>query len=374
MTVKKEHASSAVRYLLAACAITALTACESASVAETDAEASSATESASIDADIAMLDVSKPGRLGDIKLAEYRDLLVTIEAEDPINDDDVDYAIREILREKAEPADTVEYGDYVTLSYTSSTIDGAEKDTVESGEIMVGSETLPDGAEDSIVGMKVDESKDITVLFPETWYLSDVAGNEGILTVNIKAINRPMELTDETVSSINGNYNTVDAFKDYLKSELQKEYEYSYDNQKGYAALDAVKGLSETTPSDEAVQWAENVLIKEYYAAAVPDYYGISLGELITLNTTDLDGFRSEIEDSARQLIEDTLIIDAIADEAGITVTADDVKEYCDRIGDYEESLVGVFGREYIDLNVKEYVVLRYLKDQVVYVYADDAE
>ena len=66
-------------------------------------------------------------------------------------------------------------------------------------------------------------------------------------------------------------------------------------------------------------------------------------------------------------------MIDAVAKEANIEITDADKEEYAKEIGTTMDVLQADFGVDYINLNVKEYKVLNYLTEQVVYTYSDSS-
>ena len=143
--------------------------------------------------------------------------------------------------------------------------------------------------------------------------------------------------------------------------------------QKGYAALEELESLSDIEVSDEAVEWAKNLLIAQYYVPTFENYYGMSFSDMLKKQNVSLDEFKNNLTSAAKQLAEDTLVIDTVAKEANIEITDADKEEYAKEIGTTMDVLQSDFGDDYINLNVKEYKVLNYLTEQVVYTYSDSS-
>ena len=79
-------------------------------------------------------------------------------------------------------------GDYVNIDFVGK-IDGVAFNggSAEGYELKLGSDTMIDGFEDGIVGMKLDEEKTITATFPEN-YMTDLAGKEATFDITLHKI------------------------------------------------------------------------------------------------------------------------------------------------------------------------------------------
>lgn len=366
-------------YLAAVCIASAtITACAGIDLRDKVATSLVATESnatkSSIDEAVSSLSVARPERLGNIKLAEYRNLAVSIPSIAEITDIDVNDAIRNRLKTKATFVNEVQTGDTVNIDFNGK-IDGNEFDggNAEGYELEIGSGAFIDGFEDSLIGMKNGETKDISLTFPSDYSNEELAGKNVIFTVTVNEIKRIPELTDELVKELDPSCDGVEDYKKKVLSELISDNDFSYMRQKGYAALEELESLSDIEVSDEAVEWARNLLIAQYYVPTFENYYGMSFSDMLKKQNVSLDEFKNNLTSAAKQLAEDTLVIDTVAKEANIEITDADKEEYAEEIGTTMDVLRADFGDDYINLNVKEYKVLNYLTEQVVYTYSDSS-
>ena len=366
-------------YLAAVCIASAtITACAGVDLRDKVATSLVATESnatkSSIDEAVSSLSVARPERLGNIKLAEYRNLAVSIPSIAEITDIDVNDAIRNRLKTKATFVNEVQTGDTVNIDFNGK-IDGNEFDggNAEGYELEIGSGAFIDGFEDSLIGMKNGETKDISLTFPSDYSNEELAGKNVIFTVTVNEIKRIPELTDALVKELDPSCDGVEDYKKKVLSELISDNDFSYMRQKGYAALEELESLSDIEVSDEAVEWARNLLIAQYYVPTFENYYGMSFSDMLKKQNVSLDEFKNNLTSAAKQLAEDTLVIDTVAKEANIEITDADKEEYAKEIGTTMDVLQSDFGDDYINLNVKEYKVLNYLTEQVVYTYLDSS-
>ena len=85
----------------------------------------------------------------------------------------------------------VEKGDITTIDFVGS-IDGVEFEggKAENHELEIGSNTFIPGFEDQIIGMKIDEEKDIKVKFPEDYFSKDLAGKDAVFKVTLHEIKK----------------------------------------------------------------------------------------------------------------------------------------------------------------------------------------
>lgn len=366
-------------YLAAVCIASAtITACAGVDLRDKVTTSLVATENnatkSSIDEAVSSLSVARPERLGNIKLAEYRNLAVSIPSIAEITDIDVNDAIRNRLKTKATFVNEVQTGDTVNIDFNGK-IDGNEFDggNAEGYELEIGSGAFIDGFEDSLIGMKNGETKDISLTFPSDYSNEELAGKNVIFTVTVNEIKRIPELTDALAKELDPSCDGVEDYKKKVLSELISDNDFSYMRQKGYAALEELESLSDIEVSDEAVEWARNLLIAQYYVPTFENYYGMSFSDMLKKQNVSLDEFKNNLTSAAKQLAEDTLVIDTVAKEANIEITDADKEEYAKEIGTTMDVLQSDFGDDYINLNVKEYKVLNYLTEQVVYTYSDSS-
>ena len=84
------------------CSAIALSACgsqtETSNTATPSSVASDSVTSSSISADIKSLDTKRPDSLGSVRLAEYKDLVVSVPAQLKVTDEDVDEQIKTDVR------------------------------------------------------------------------------------------------------------------------------------------------------------------------------------------------------------------------------------------------------------------------------------
>ena len=85
----------------------------------------------------------------------------------------------------------VEKGDIATIDFEGF-VDGKafEGGKAEGHDLEIGSNTFIPGFEDQVIGMKIDEEKDINVKFPEEYFSKDLAGKDATFKVKVHEIKK----------------------------------------------------------------------------------------------------------------------------------------------------------------------------------------
>lgn len=89
---------------------------------------------------------------------------------------------------------------------------------------MLGSNSFIPGFEEQLVGVKVDEEKDVSVTFPEEYQAEHLAGKEAVFECKVKEVKEPVaaEINDELATKYGAE--SLDALKDQIKERLEAEY------------------------------------------------------------------------------------------------------------------------------------------------------
>lgn len=89
--------------------------------------------------------------------------------------------------------------------------------------LQIGSGMFIDGFEDGIIGMTQNESKSLTLSFPDDYYPTEYAGVDVVFLVTLKKIYEPPELTDEICRRYTYQ-DSVDEFLTALKKTITSDY------------------------------------------------------------------------------------------------------------------------------------------------------
>lgn len=198
-------------------------ATSSASTASTGSESASSGESAS-NGDAKYLSELKATDY--VTLGDYKGITIDTEKID-VTDDEIQEYIDYILNSKAETKqitdrDVVEKNDIANIDYEGKK-DGVafEGGTAQGYDLTIGSGSFIPGFEDGLIGVKVGETVDLPLTFPEG-YSDELGGKDVVFTVKVNSISEKVvpELTDELVKTLDEKATTIDEYKASLKEQL----------------------------------------------------------------------------------------------------------------------------------------------------------
>ena len=159
----------------------------------------------------------------------------------------------------------------------------------EKHELEIGSNTFIPGFEDQIIGMKVDEEKDINVKFPEEYFSKDLAGKDATFKVKLHEIKKKElpKLDDEFAKDVS-EFDTLEELKNSIKEKIQTEN----DSRAKYELEEnAIKTVCENTPIDIPSAMIENEIENMMQDIKVRlSYQGLNIEQYLKMiNKTEED-------------------------------------------------------------------------------------
>lgn len=258
---------------------------------------------------------------GIVEMGQYKGLTVEAAKYVPA-EDELNYYIEAFYQEEAlgfEFNKQVEEGDLVILDYVG-TIDGVafEGGTAQDASLLIGSDSFIDGFEDGMVGMELGEVRDLNLKFPDDYYNTDYAGKECVFNVTVKQIIPPM--SDETIAVFqNENYSNVEEFKEFSMKTIDEYFNSDFETDIITSVLDQIINSTTFGAMPEDLMEKHRGTVTSAYSA-VAQSYGMDLDSYLTYNNTSLD-------EMAGLFAKRDLIFATIAENEGISVTAEEVEQ-----------------------------------------------
>ena len=252
----------------------------------------------------------------------------------------------------------VEKGDITTIDFVGS-IDGVEFEggKAENHELEIGSNTFIPGFEDQIIGMKIDEEKDIKVKFPEDYFSKDLAGKDAVFKVTLHEIKKKElpKIDDEFAKDVS-EFDTLDELKNSIKEKLDTE---NTEKAKYETEEEAIKVVCDNTKLD-----IPNGMIELEIDNMVKDmenrlsYQGLNLNQYLQIMGKTETEIRDSFKEQAEKNIKSRLVLEAIVKAEKIEVTpeevSDKIKEMAKQYGRKEDELLeNEQLKEYIEGNLK---------------------
>ncbi len=295
----------------------------------------------------------------EVKLGKYKGIEIK-KIEYNVTDKDINHELEHMQEHNSRLITIedrpVEKGDIATIDFEGF-VDGKafEGGKAEGHELEIGSNTFIPGFEDQIIGMKIDEEKDIKVKFPEEYFSKELAGKDATFKVKVHEIKKKElpKLDDEFAKDVS-EFDTLKELKEDIKAKKQKEN----DEKAKYETQDAIieeicKNMEVEIPSGMVETETENML-KEVEQRL--SYQGLKLDQYLQMMGKTKEEMEKEYEPQAIDAIKSRLAIEAIIKEEKIEATDKEVEEKL-------KEMAKNYGKENDEEFLKNENVKKYLKE-----------
>lgn len=297
----------------------------------------------------------------EVKLGKYKGIELK-KIEYNVSDHDIEHELGHMAEHNARLVSIedrpVEKGDITVIDFEGS-IDGVpfEGGKAEKHELEIGSNTFIPGFEDQIVGMKLEEEKDITVTFPEDYFSKELAGKPAVFKVKLHEIKKKElpKIDDEFAKDVS-EFETLAELKNSIKERMQKANEEKAKYEMEDAALKAVSDNVEIDIPSGMIDAEIDNMMKDIEQRL--QYQGLTLAQYFTLSGKTEAQVREEMKEQAEKAVKSRLVIEAIIKAEDIKPEEKEVeeklKEMAKNYGKTEEEMSkNEYIKEYIENNMK---------------------
>ena len=310
--------------LLAGCMVLSMTAC-GGKTTDSTTDAGNTTEDS--------VESSTTGSSKLVELGQYKGLTYTA-YEVSVTDEDVEAEVQYQLsmsntRKEVEVATETSI---VNIDYVG-TKDGVafEGGSAEGYELDLGNSNFIEGFAESIVGMKVGETKDCPMTFPADYHAAELAGAEVVFTITVNGCweLEPAELNDEFAESF--GYATVEELYAAIRTYLEETEKQNADSDMKSQLVAQALENSKFEVSEADIEDSVDAMLAEYTTYA--EYYGYDLETYVSVATGyTMEDFEVYCRENAIQTIKSGLLQAAILEEEGLELTEE---EYTARAEEY---------------------------------------
>jgi len=264
----------------------------------------------------------------EVELGKYKGIEIE-KKEYNVEDSDIENSLKQMQEKNARVISVetpVEKGNTAVIDFEGF-VDGNafEGGKGENYSLEIGSGSFIPGFEDQVIGMKIDEEKDINVKFPDDYFSKDLAGKDATFKVKVHEIKKKElpELDDEFAKDVS-EFDTLKELKDSIKERLVKENEQKAKYEKEDAVMKVVtENMKVEIPSGMIDAEVDN-MVKDMEQRM--SYQGLKLEQYLKmLNKTEAE-FKKEYEPQAIDAIKSRLALEAIIKAEKIEATDADVK------------------------------------------------
>lgn len=261
-----------------------------------------------------------------------------------------------IDKKEGEPVekDNIVTIDYKELDDTGAVVAGSEREgfvfTVGTGENIY-------KIDDEIIGMKKDETKEISKTYDAKDENKDLAGKTKKISVTVKAIkirNLPA-LDDDLAQDVSEKYKTLDDLKKDISKGLESAKNRKIAELKSQSLLEQLVEKNPISLPKSMVQaemesrW--RMMAQQFQTT--PE----QLEKMISASGQTKEAMLTQWTGDAEKMLKSRLIVDALIREKNISVTPEEVEAEFAKIADESGSTVDEVKEHYKDARAKEYII-----------------
>ena len=257
----------------------------------------------------------------EVKLGKYKGVQIR-KIEYPVSEEDINKELNTMAERNSRLVVVedrpVEHKDTVVMDFEGFVEGKAfEGGKAEGYELEIGSNTFIPGFEDQMVGMKIDEEKDINVKFPEEYFSEDLKGKDATFKVKVHEIKKKEipEINDEFAKDTS-EFDTLEELKASIKEKLEDENK----NREKYETEDeAIKAVCENTEIDipsGMIETEIDNIVKDVETRL--QYQGMNLENYLQMVGKTTEEFRKDNEEQAKIYGKTRLVLEAIIKEEKI--------------------------------------------------------
>mgnify|MGYP002620161931 CR=1 FL=1 len=310
--------------------------------------------------------ITKP----EVEIKKYKNLKVK---KDKVNitKEEINNEIEKLLDRYTELAvkdGTLEKSDTAIIDYEGFK-DGIpfEGGKAENYSLEIGSNTFIPGFEDSLIGMKPGEEKEINVTFPEDYHAENLKGQPVVFKVKLHEIKEKIkrELNDDFFEDLAlDDVKNVKDLENHMKKYLEDNKKMEIENKFIDEMLSKISENTECDIPEELIDDEVHYMIHEFEHTL--NAQGLSLEMYHQITKTTHEDLHKQYEEQARKNVLYRLIIEKLFELENIEVNEDEINKEIKRLADEYKVKEEEILREYESKdNLKANLQLRKLIDKL---------
>ena len=258
--------------------------------------------------------------------------------EEEANDDEIENALKEIAHQKRKIQtvdEAVEDGDFVKCDYTFVDEGGDEVHT-KTG-VQLNTRIPVNGVEasaysEALIGNKAGDACEMTIVFPDNFEKEEVRGKEGKVKVQLHEVMRVAAppIDDELAKGM--DFEDLDKMRADLRQRISMEKVRLGKAQQEQAALDKLAEAANITPPPSMVEEQQQSSLEAYAQRLQQE--GVGEEEV----QKRLEESKEEALADAERRVQMFFLIDAVAQQQGLSVAEADVKAELEAIAQANSS------------------------------------
>lgn len=296
----------------------------------------------------------------EVKLGKYKGIQLK-KIEYNVSDEDINKELTSMAERNSRLVAVedrpVEVKDTVVFDFEGF-VDGKtfEGGKAEGYELEIGSNTFIPGFEDQMVGMQINEERDLNVKFPEEYFSEELKGKDAVFKVKVHEIKKKEmpEINDEFAKDTS-EFDTLDELKASIKEKIETENTNRAKYETEDAAIKAVCDKAEVDIPSGMIEAEVDNMVRDIETRL--QYQGMKLDMYLQMIGKTMEEFRKENEEQAKVSVKTRLVLEAL-------VNAENIEADEDAVNTKVTEMAGAYGKTPDELKQNEQF-MNYVKDFV---------
>ena len=197
--------------------------------------------------------------------------------------------------------------------------DDDKPESLQNVSIELGHANNPPGFDDHLTGTVANDKRTFTATLPTDYSVAELAGATMDYDVTVKAVRRKeLPALDDEFAKELGEFDTLDALRDRVRTDLQHEAEHEANHKLRHDLLQALASRMRTAP---------DVLVEREIDRRLEEFVRRLMEQGVDPTKTGIDWqeFRDRQRQAAADTVRSTLVVDEIARRESIETTDDDL-------------------------------------------------
>ncbi len=244
-----------------------------------------------------------------------------------VDDSQVDEVLTNIQKSKPETTPVLEaraaqLDDLAKIDFDGF-VDGAplEGGSAKDFEIQLGTNSFIPGFEEGLVGMNINDEKELNLKFPDEYHAPDIAGKDVIFKVKLHALLKKTfpEINDAFATTVNEEFKTLDDLKSRIKEDIEEGEKKRIEDDLKNRIL---RALVKANPVDVPLSLRE-----EQKQKLIEDTQNRLKNQ--GMNEEQFEEYKqkwdSDFNETSSFMIQSSFLIDALAKKLDLKASAEDV-------------------------------------------------
>ena len=249
----------------------------------------------------------------EIKLPDFKEVIKEVKRNAiKIEEKEIDSSLDWIRKSRAKftlKTGPAEKGDWVEIEYNSGQIEGNKN---FQDKFILGQGSFVPGFEYEIIGLKANDEKDFSVVFPNNYSRSEIAGKEikfNLKLKNLQKIELP-ELTNEWVKEL-GVFQTIEDLKKNIKEGLVQEKTAGETARIQEEILEKIRGKTKIEIPENLIEEVQERMLEDFKNRITRQFNTDFDAYIKQIKKTEKE-IKNSFKESAKKRTENSLILQEI--------------------------------------------------------------